>query len=84
MTDKLMQAADAAAIVRSSIDSAVETYLKNIIPYIRKASEMAVPFITSDQHPNPDVQEKIAKSLENLGYKVTLLPENALKISWSK
>lgn len=84
MTDKFMQASDAASLVRQNIDGAVETYLKEVMPYIRKSSEMAVPFVTGDQHPNPDVQEKIAKSFENLGYKVTLLPEDKMKISWSK
>jgi hypothetical protein len=84
MTDKFMQAADAAALVLENVDGAVETYLKGILPYIRTSSMKAVPFIISDMHPNPDVQDKIAKSLENFGYKVTLLPEDEMKISWSK
>lgn len=81
---KLLQASDAAALVRKNIDRAIEKALDNILEFIEYAANDALTHAIDSVHSNPDVQEGINKKLEALGYKVELIENNEIKISWSK
>lgn len=81
---KLLQAADAAALVRKNIDRAAQKSLDSILEFIEYAANDALTHAIDSVHPNPDVQEGITKKLESLGYKVELIENNEIKISWSK
>lgn len=84
MTEKLLQACDAMALVRESEDSVAKEYVRKALETVSLAATKAITFITADQHPNPDVHEKIAKGFEALGYRVQVLENDRIKISWSK
>lgn len=84
MTDKLLQACDAMALVRESEDSVAKEYVRKALETVSRAATQAVTFITADQHPNPDVHEKITEGFEALGYRVQVLENDRIKISWSK
>jgi hypothetical protein len=84
MTDKLLQAADAAALVRQNVDNVVKTFITEALETVGMAASRAVTWITADMHPNPDVDKKIREGFRALGYEVELIEDNRLKISWSK
>ena len=81
---KLLQASDAMALVRKSQDEVVEKSLEGILEFIDIAARSALTYTVDDMHPNPDVQEAVTKKLEALGYKVEIIEDNQIKISWSK
>lgn len=84
MTDKLLQASDAAALVRQNIDKVVDESIDDILEFIDYAARSALTSMFTDEHPNPDVQEGIVKKLEALGYKIQILEDREIKITWSK
>lgn len=81
---ELLQAADAAALVRQNVDSIVKSSVENILDFVDYAARQALTYTVDDMHSNPDVQEGIAKQLEALGYKVEIIENRKIKISWSK
>lgn len=81
---KLLQAADAAALVRKNVDNVVKSSVEGILESIDFVARQALTYAIDDMHSNPDVQEGIAKKLEALGYKVEIIEDNKIKISWSK
>ena len=81
---KLLQASDAMALVRKSQDEVVEKSLEGILDFIDFAARRALTYTIYDMHSNPDVQEAVTKKLEALGYKVEIIEDNQIKISWSK
>ena len=81
---KLLQAADAMALVSKSQDEVVEKSLEGILEFIDFAARSALTHTIDDMHSNPDVQEAVTKKLEALGYKVEIIEDNQIKISWSK
>jgi len=79
-----LQAADAMALVRQSQDDVVNNAIDNILDFIEYAARQALTFTVDDMHSNPDVQESVTKKLEALGYKVEIIENNKIKISWRK
>lgn len=84
-----LQASDAVSLVRDKEDAVAKMMLTNIMNAIREASNNAVMSMTYDEHPNPEVAERVEKHLEALGYKVrqdsTSQPyHRILLVSWSK
>lgn len=81
---KLLQAADAAALVRQNVDRYAKSTVESILESVEYAARQALTYTVDDMHSNPDVQESIAKQLEALGYKVEIIENRKIKISWSK
>jgi len=83
MTDR-MHAVDARALAHFAIDGVVNNLIDEALEFVAFAARKAFTSTFADIHPEPSVQESFAKKLEELGYRVEIVENDQIKISWSK